>query len=143
MVFLYPATLAAAEEGGFLVGFPDFPEAITQGDDEGHALREAADCLEEAIAGRIVRGEVIPVPSKGRRGCHRILLPALMAAKASLYLAARHARVSKVELAKRMGCDEKEIRRLLDPRHPSKISKIEAALTMLGQALIVELRKVA
>ena len=52
--FVYPATLTPEEqEGGFVVTFPDVPEAITQGDDVTDARRQAADCLEEAIAGRL------------------------------------------------------------------------------------------
>lgn len=35
-----------------MVTFPDLPEAITQGDDAREALAEAADALEETIAGR-------------------------------------------------------------------------------------------
>jgi predicted RNase H-like HicB family nuclease len=50
--FVYPVTLTPEEqEGGFVVTFPDVPEAITQGDDVTDALRQATDCLEEAIAG--------------------------------------------------------------------------------------------
>ena len=43
------------------------------------------------------------------------------------------------ELARRLQCDEKELRRLLDPRYPSKLPRIEAALTALGQKLVVGL----
>jgi len=42
-----------------------------------------------------------------------------------------------VELAKRLQCDEKEVRRLLDVRHPSKLAHLEVALAALGQQLIV------
>lgn len=66
-----------------------------------------------------------------------IPVPALMAAKAALYMAMQEAGITKVQLAGRMGCDEKEIRRLLDPRHHSKIGRIEAALEALGKRLIV------
>jgi antitoxin HicB len=39
-----------------------------------------------------------------------------MAAKAALYLAMREAGISNVQLARKLGCDEKEVRRMLDPR---------------------------
>ena len=59
--FVYPATLTPdAQDGGFVVTFVDMPEAITQGDDVPEALHQAADCLEEAIAGRIRRRDDIP-----------------------------------------------------------------------------------
>jgi antitoxin HicB len=61
----YPATFTPDEvDGGFVVTFQDVPEAITQGDDLAGALVQASDALEEAIAGRIRRGDPIPEPSE-------------------------------------------------------------------------------
>jgi antitoxin HicB len=60
----YPVTLTADPvDGGFVVTFRDLPEAITQGETMIEALSEAADALEEAVAGRIRRGDPIPAPS--------------------------------------------------------------------------------
>jgi antitoxin HicB len=36
-----------------------------------------------------------------------------------------------------LGSDEKEIRRMLDPRHPTKLPRIDAALAVLGRRLIL------
>ena len=139
--FIYPATLIPEDEGGIVVKFTDMPEAITQGEDVQDALREAADCLEEAVANRIVMGLPIPKPSPIIEGwCTPVLLPAQMAAKAALYVAIGEAKISKTELARRLHCDEKEVRRLLDPRHPSKLPRIESALAAVGQKLVVGLQ---
>ncbi len=46
--------------------------------------------------------------------------------------------ITKVELAKRIHCDEKEIRRLLDPKHTLKLPKLEAAFKALGIKLIIQ-----
>ncbi|HXU33398.1 MAG TPA: type II toxin-antitoxin system HicB family antitoxin [Thermoanaerobaculia bacterium] len=136
--FSYPVVLTPDEvDGGFVVTFPDLPEAITQAEDVPSALDEAADALEEAIAGRIRRGDPIPKPSAGARGGPEVPVPALTAAKAALYLALRESGITKSDLAIRLGCDEKEVRRLLDPRHPSKLSRIEKALSTLGKGLSV------
>ena len=138
--FAYPVTLTPNEgDGGFVVTFRDLPEAITQGDDAASALDEAADALEEAIAGRIRRGDPIPAPSAAGAGGLQVPVPALTAAKAALYLALRETGISKSELAVRLGCDEKEVRRLLDPRHASKLPRIERALSVLGKSLAVRL----
>jgi antitoxin HicB len=60
----YPVTLTPDEtDGGFVVTFVDLPEAITQGETVEEALVEAADALDEAIAGRLLRGDPIPSPS--------------------------------------------------------------------------------
>ncbi len=142
--FSYPVSLTADEsDGGYVVTFPDLPEAITQGDDAVDALGQAADALEEAIAGRVRRGDDIPEPSKARRGQPLVPVPAQTAAKAALYLALREAGWSKRQLAARLGCDEKEVRRLLDPRHPSKLPRLQAALAVLGKRLAVRLESEA
>ena len=65
---------------------------------------------------------------------------AATAAKAALALALRESRLSRVTLAQRLGVDEKAVRRMLDPRHRTAVHRIEAALRMLGQELVVETR---
>ena len=140
----YPATLARdPEAGGFTVTFPDLPEAITQGEDRLDAIDQAADCLEEAIAGRIRRGDGIPVASKATAGRTVVPVPPLMAAKAALYLAMREAGTSNVKLAKRLRCDEKDVRRMLDPRHRSRIGALQAALAALGKKIVVAVENAA
>jgi antitoxin HicB len=56
-----------------------------------------------------------------------------------LYLALKETGISKSELAARLECDEKEVRRLLDPRHPSKLPRIQKALAVLGKGLSIRL----
>ena len=41
----FPAKFAPAKEGGFVVTFPDIPEAITQGDDDAEAMRARCEML--------------------------------------------------------------------------------------------------
>lgn len=57
--YAYPATLTK-QDGGYLVRFIDFPEAITDGRTEAEALTNAADCLDEAIANRIFMNIELP-----------------------------------------------------------------------------------
>ena len=136
--FVYPAQSTPDEEdGGFVVQFVDFPEAITQGQDIVEAIAAASDCLEEVIANRIVMGLPIPKPSRTKKGQFPVALSAQIAAKAALYLSLQKAKISKMELARRLQCDEKEVRRLLDPHHQSKLPRIELALAAMGQKLIV------
>ncbi len=141
--FAYPATLSRDEDRRVLVRFRDLPEALTDGADEDEAVSEAMDCLDEAIAGRILDGEDIPRPSRPKKRERLVSVPAHTAAQAALYIAMREAGISKSALARRLGCDEKEARRLLDPRHPSKVQRLEEALAVLGGTLEVRLRKIA
>ena len=85
--FAYPANVEPNEAGfyeaGFyLVTFPDFPEAATDGRSREEALVDAEDALEEAIAGRMKRQECIPDPSSVGVDQALILVPANMALKA-------------------------------------------------------------
>ena len=141
--FQYPVTLTPEKKSGFTVRFADLPEAITSGTDRQDALTQAADCLEEAIAGRIADGLEIPRPSSPRRNQILVAVPAPTAAKAALYLAIRESRIKNTELARRLGCDEKEVRRMLDPRHPTKLPRIQQALEALGKRLVVSMEEEA
>lgn len=137
--FEYPVRLEAAEEGGFVVTCRDLPPLVTQGEDETDALAQAADAMDEVFAIYMDEGLDFPAPSKPRKGEYRVSPPAETVAKAALHSAMRAAHVSKVELAKRMGVDEKEVRRLLDPHHGSKLPRIAEAVQALGQRLVIGL----
>lgn len=139
--FEYPATFIQDKNGRYTVSFPDLPEALTDGADEEEAYIEAIDCLDEALANRIANELEIPVSSKPKKNQVVIFAPVSIAAKAALYLAMAETEISKSELARRTGYDVREIRRLLDPRHPTKLPRIEHALAQVGQHLAVEMRK--
>ena len=66
-----------------------------------------------------------------------------MAAKAALQLAMTEAGLTNTQLAVKLGCDEKEVRRMLNPRHPSKLPRINDALQALGRRLVVSLDEAA
>ena len=142
--FAYPAKFDRGDKSGILViSFRDVPEAITQGNGESDALWQAAECLEEAIAGRIAEGGEIPQASGTGRGERLVPVPAPMAAKAALYLAMREVGMTNVQLARKLGCDEKEVRRMLDPRHPTKLPRIKEALDVFGKRLVVGVEEAA
>jgi len=84
MIYAYPVTLTADDNGTVLVGFPDIPFAHTFGDDEGEALARAVDALESAFIVIIAERGDIPAPSKAARGQRTISLPTLSAVKVAL-----------------------------------------------------------
>lgn len=136
--FAYPVTLAADEaDGGFVVTCRDLPEAITQGDTLEDALEAAEGALEAAIEMRIEDGLEIPLPSKARKGEHLACLPVGSAMKTAVYLAMKEQGLSKSDLARRMDLDEKEARRILDPKHSTKVPTLERALHVLGKRVEV------
>ena len=60
----YPAVFHRAEEGGFWVSFPDFPECFTEGDDMTRAYEMAVEAMGLALVSRKEEGEEIPSPTE-------------------------------------------------------------------------------
>lgn len=131
--FTYPVKLTRdRKDGGYVVTCRDLPEAITQGDSLKAALAEAKGALQAAIEGRIDDGLGIPAPSRPARGERIVATPITTALKAAVHVAMSEQQVSKSELARRMRVHEKEARRMLDPKHPTKVPALERALAALG-----------
>ena len=79
--FSYPATFSRDAQGRVVVGFPDFPEAHTDGRDMREATEEAIDCLGSAIAFRITERSDIPAPSRLKRGQRLVPVPLWIAGR--------------------------------------------------------------
>jgi antitoxin HicB len=140
----YAACFEPAEEGGFVVTFPDFTWGITQGDDEAEAMKMAIDALSTMIHELIRNNEPVPAPGKHRgRKIRWIRLPALQTAKTELYREFLASGVRKAELARRLGIPKANVDRLFDLRHQSRLDQIEAAFQSLGKVLSIEVRDAA
>lgn len=139
MNFTYGALLDPDPDGGFLVTFPEVPEALTHGDDRDEALRQARDALGMALLGYLKEGRALPEPGIGQTGRNRATVAPLaeQAAKLAVMVSFAEAGISKSELARRMGKGETEARRLLDPDHASKLPALEAALDALGHRMVI------
>ena len=120
-----------------LVRFTDLRGVATDGTDLKEALVEAEDCLGLDLSIRMARKEDIPAPSAPKRGQRLVPVPLWLAPKLALYIALREQGVSNSELARRLGCRETSVRRMLDPGHISKPENIQRALAALGKRLSV------
>ena len=130
----YPVTLTRDDNNTILVGFADFPEAHTFGDDRDEALVRAVDALATIIDAYIKDRRDIPTPSTGRT---YVELPALMTAKVRLYQSMQLGKVGKAELGRRLHWHLPQIDRLLDVRHGSKLDQLESAFKALGKRLTI------
>jgi antitoxin HicB len=131
----YPMYLKAAEEGGFIISFPDIPEAHSQAEDEVEAVRRGTDALETALEIYFEDRRPIPSPSKPRRGQTVIELPASVSAKVLLLNEMAAQKVRPAELARRLKVTRQEVNRLVDWRYTSKIDGVAGALKALGKTL--------
>ena len=139
MRYAYPCILSPDEEGeGFMVTFPDVPEAITGAKTREEALMMAQDGLAVALGMYVKSREEIPVPSAVAPSQVLIAVPPIVAAKLALYSAMRSQGITNVALAAQMGLSEGAIRRLVNPDHRSHINQVEKALYAVGRTLIVE-----
>ena len=137
--FEYAVALTPADEGGFVVTCRDLPQLITQVETVADALSAAADAMDEVFAAYMLAKLDFPAPSKTRRDERCLAPPAETVAKAALYVAMRESGTSNVQLARRLGVDEKEVRRLLDPHYASKLPRIAQAVALLGKRLVIGL----
>ena len=140
MRYAYPCILSPDEEEGegFVVTFPDVPEAVTGGKTRDGALVMAQDGLAVALGMYVKSREEIPVPSGVAPGQVLVAVPPIVAAKLALYSAMRSQGITNVALAAQMGLSEGAIRRLVNPDHRSHINQVEKALYAVGRTLIVE-----
>jgi len=133
MRYVYPAEVATAADG-ITVTFPDVPEAVTSAESEPVALARARDALVAALSFYVEDSNPLPLPSASA-GRPVVAVTVLEAAKLALHDAMLASKVSNVELGRRLGLDEKAVRRLRDPLHRSHIAQVESALEALGRRL--------
>ena len=137
--FEYPVRLKRAPERGYVVTCRDLPALVTQGDDKPDALAQAADAMDEVFATLMKLGQPFPPASAALPGEHLVSPPVETVAKAALYTALRAAGMTKAQLARSLGVDEKEVRRLLDPHYHSKLPRIAEAISLLGKRMVISL----
>ena len=120
---------------GFVVTFPDIPEAITQGDTVEEAMRMAQEALETALEFYFEDNRIVPVPSQAKRKQSVVELPASLAAKVLLLNEMVAQNMRPAELARRMHTTPQEVNRLTNLRHTTRIDKIATALRAMGRHL--------
>ena len=140
MRYAYPCDIKvdSYEEEGFVVTFPDVKGAVTGGDTYAEAKFQAHDCLVAALRGYLYHDWELPIPGKVKQGQELIPVPALAAAKLSIYTALRRQGVSKAELAERLGLSEAAVKKLVHPDYLTPWSQVNRALELLGCRLVVE-----
>jgi antitoxin HicB len=138
--FAFPATLEILDDGETsLVRFVDMDWVITFGKDAREIREQAIDALEVGVAAYMNDGKPIPAPSRPKPGQAVFETGPIMTAKAALYEAMRDKGMSNVALAKKLGVAETEVRRLLSPRHNSKIERLDKALAVFGKHIVVQI----
>ncbi|MDR2075547.1 MAG: type II toxin-antitoxin system HicB family antitoxin [Desulfovibrio sp.] len=136
----FPVTLTP-DEGGYVVTFPDIPEAVTQGETEEEALRMAREALETALEFYFDDKRAVPTPSAPEHGQRVVELPPSLSAKILLLNEMALQDVRPAELARLMKTSPQEVNRLTNLRHTTRIDGIDAALRALGRRMEIHLSR--
>lgn len=139
----YPVTLKSYRGGQVGAFFADVPEAITAGRNEAEALDRAQDALLVALSSYLDDGRPLPVPSKAKRGQRVVVLPPRAAIKLAIHEAMCQQGVTQAQLGEMLRIDGRQVRRILNLDHESKLSQLEAALAALGLRASVSVTKVS
>ena len=137
-MFSYPARVTQ-DGDGYLVTFPDIPEAVTGARDRAEAIELAMDALTTAMDFYFEDRRPVPMPSPLKRGQVAVDLPASVSAKVLLLNEMIAQGKRPAELARLMNARPQDVTRLVDLHHPTKIDTIAAALLVMGKRLDLRL----
>ena len=136
MKIAYPVSFEPQPEGGFTVTFPDFPEAITEGDTIEQARFNAAECLTLVLDVRMELEDSIPFPLPSKEV--EVVEPdAATQAALLVHLTRESEHKSLSELAYALGSSWPSVKRLENPRHSQTIKQLERAAAVLGKRLVL------
>ena len=134
----YPARIAR-DGDGYMVSFPDIPEALTGASSREAAIEMAADALTTAMDFYFEDRRSVPPPSAAKRGQVMIDLPPSIGAKVLLLNEMLAQGTRPADLARLMNVRPQEVNRLTTLRHPTKIDTVAVALRALGKRLELSL----
>lgn len=141
MKMAYGVNFRPTIEGTIELSFPDFPEIFSEcpGSDRVTLNCLAQDALIAALKGIISTRRPIPESSCLDKCDTVISVPLLATLKLLLYWEMHTRGLSNVELARRLGIRETNVRRMLDLDHQSQVFVIEGALAALNKAVEADL----
>lgn len=138
MKLAYPYNLEAQDGGGWLVRFPDIPEAFTEGATEEEAAFNAQEVLSLTLEQRLADRAAIPMPTEEHNGPHAAPDAAIQSA-VLIHLLREAEKKSIADLARALGTSWPSAARLEDPKHWPTLRQIERAAAALGKRLVLAL----
>jgi len=131
----YPVEIEK-DECGYVIRFPDVPEAVTWADDMSALQRVGLDALESALEFYAEEGRPVPLPASSD-GDAFVELPLKMALWIHLHNAQLESGMSKTELAEKAGMKLPNLIRLLKLKAPGSPESMARALRALGKRVDV------
>lgn len=129
----YPIAIVQAANGWWEGVLLDLPSVKVSAATPAEVETLLAGRLSATVCGLLARDEHVPLPRRpANQGVRTVVLPARLAAKVALAEVYRSRGWTVVGLAEQLDVAPTEARRLLDPHHPTKVSRLEEALATLG-----------
>ena len=138
--YQYPMTVESNGEGGFIACFRDVPEAVTESWGMDELKEDALDALITAIDFYIEDGRKFPAPSELQTGDMAVDLPAPVVARVLLLKTMDKAHIRPADLARKMHITPKEVTRITDIKHSTKIHTLHTDFKALGKELVLDIR---
>ena len=132
----YFAIFEPAEEGGFVITFPDIPEAISEADDKSAAMFNASEVLDLCLTERIASGEALPTPSKYTKG---VWVEPSASVQAAILVRKTREKEGKnlADLARALKTSWAAAQKLETPANNPTLKQLERTAAVLGKRLVV------
>lgn len=136
MKILYGCHIKKEKDGRYLASFPQFEEAITEGETLEEALFNASEVLTLTIEGRFAEGMEVPRPQEGD---FKYKVCPSTKAQAALLIKFSRGKTSLASLARSLETSWPSAARLEDPKHWPTLKQIDKAAKVLGKKLVLNL----
>lgn len=134
----YPAIFDPADEGGYTITFPDFPEAISEGDTLEEANYNATEVLDLTLKSRMEDNELIPIPHS-KTGDKVYMIAPDVNIQAALLVKLNRGEKKFSDLARTLGTSWPAVSRLEDPKHWPSLRQLDKIAGALGKRLVLSL----
>jgi antitoxin HicB len=134
----YPAIFDPADEGGYTITFPDFPEAISEGDSLEEARYNAIEVLDLTLKSRMEDNENIPLPHVETGENIQMIGPDVNI-QAALLVKLNRGDKKFSDLARTLGTSWPAVSRMEDPKHWPSLRQLDKIAAALGKRLVLSL----
>ena len=137
----YRCQIKKQDDGKFLITFPDFSEAFTEGSTYEEAIFNAEEVLNLTLEGRMEEGISIPLPALDVDKKEEVLVFPSLRIQAALLVKFSRGDHTLADLARSLETSWPSVARLEDPQHWSSLKQLSKAATVMGQKLVLSFEK--
>jgi antitoxin HicB len=137
MKIAYECHIKKQKDGKFLVTFPAFEEALTEGDSIEEALFNAEEVLTLTLDGRMEEGQDIPLPLLNKKSITSYLIYPSPRIQSALLVKFARSDKSLAELARSLETSWPAVSRLEDPHHWSSLRQLNRVAEVFGNRLVL------